>query len=63
VTDKQLAKDLTEFIRQRMPWPFSDVDRNDQEARQTAAAIAAAPLASMLEEFRQLEAVGRKKGK
>lgn len=58
MTSKQTPtpKWLIEAIRLNMPWVFSDVERSDCEARETAEVIAQAAWRQVIEmEFRGLK--------
>jgi len=54
VEARRLERALTGFVRARMPWPFEDVDRDGEEARLQAEAIARPLALSMAEEFEDL---------
>lgn len=49
--EAKFRRDITAVIHAHMPWPFSDVDRDSQEARETAKDIFDKWGVPMLEEF------------
>lgn len=50
----QVSSDLAESIQRNMPWPFSDVGRNDSEGAATALAITIEAMKVVRREFRDL---------
>ena len=59
----ELRDDLTEFIRERMPWPYFDVDRDDQEATETARAIAETVMVPMISAFTDITLSAKRESK
>ena len=56
----ELRDAIADLIQPSMPWPFTDVSRDDAEGRETAVAIAAACLPTIVREFNALRKAGKR---
>lgn len=56
----ELRNKIADVIQEAMPWPFSDVSRDDAEGRESAEAIATACLPVIVREFKDLRSAGRR---